>query len=644
MYFQWTCQGTNLPWATNCVLVLTNAQPDLIGTQYSLIASNAFGVATNGPIILNESPSELYVSASATAGLVDENITITATTIGQGPFSFQWQFDGTNLVGETNLTLALDSLQLSEAGSYSIISSNNFGVVSNAVTITVTPTVITELPTNQIALIDGEASFSIGVEAFIPLSYQWQFDGTDIDGATTNSLSLTNLQYSQQGTYSVIYSNSFEMVTNTLVLTIAPTIITNSLGNQVAFINGGDLLNIGVEALIPVNYQWQFDGTNIDGATTNSLSLSNLQYAQQGTYSVIYSDAFETVTNNSVLSVGTVAAWGDMGQQTVAPGLTNIIAIAAGDFHGLALRADGTVVGWGQGPAAISPQGLSNVISVSAGYLSSLALKSDGTVVAWGENTRGENNVPQGLSNVVAIAAGDFHNLALTSAGMVVAWGDNTSGEINVPPSLTNVVAIAADQFTSMALEANGTVFAWGDNEYGESSVPGNLSDAIQIASGGDHSLALQSTGTIVGWGYNIDGELNPPADLTNVFSIAAGFGYSGALTTLGTVQIWGNGANVPTGLSNVVMYRAKSGNNLALIGNGPPTTQAVLSNLGVTPNGFSTSVLSESGHTYALEYANDLSGSNWVAFPLVAGTSQSITLADTNVITSQRFYRVQKW
>src|SRR5438477_11824818 len=44
-----------------------------------------------------------------------------------------------------------------------------------------------------------------------------------------------------------------------------------------------------------------------------------------------------------------VAAWGSnaYGQTNVPPGLTNVVAVAAGPYHSLALKAEGTVVAWG---------------------------------------------------------------------------------------------------------------------------------------------------------------------------------------------------------------------------------------------------------------------------------------------------------
>jgi len=86
---------------------------------------------------------------------------------------------------------------------------------------------------------------------------------------------------------------------------------------------------------------------------------------------------------------GTFSAFdGNTALTNVPPNATNVIALAAGDAHCLALRADGTVVAWGRN-----------------------------------ENNAGETNVPAGLTNVVSVAAGSTHSLALRSDGSLAAWG-----------------------------------------------------------------------------------------------------------------------------------------------------------------------------------------------------------------------------
>jgi len=105
--------------------------------------------------------------------------------------------------------------------------------------------------------------------------------------------------------------------------------------------------------------------------------------------------------------------------------------------------------GVGEGRA---PAGLSNVVAIAAGGSHSLALKADGTVVAWGRNDYGQTNTPLGLTNVVAIAAGGFQTMALKADGSLVTWGDNSLGQPNVPSAVTNVVGIASGSVHSLAL------------------------------------------------------------------------------------------------------------------------------------------------------------------------------------------------
>jgi alpha-tubulin suppressor-like RCC1 family protein len=565
--YQWSCNGTNIPGATNSVLTLTNVQPSLAGTCYSLTASNAFGMATNGPVTLNEVPLETFVQPTSISTVVGATVTFTNSTIGQGPFSYQWQFNSTNLLAGTNSTLTWTNAGLTDAGMYSLVASNIFGVVTSSVSLNVAPTIITSLPQNQ----------------------------TIFPGGTTT-------------------------------------------------------LSIGLQALIPVSYQWQLNGVNLDGATNNSLTFTNINYNQGGTYSIIFSDEFETVTNTFGFSVAPVAAWGYMGQSSVSTDLTNLIAIACGGDHSLVLSADGTVSGWGNDDygQATAPAGLSNVISIAAGDYDSIALKSDGTVTAWGYNYFGETNVPADLTNVVAISAGMYNTLALKSDGTVVAWGDNTYGQTNVPPGLTNVVAISANDGSSMALNQDGTVTAWGYNQDGETNVPVGLSNVVAIAAGVFHSVALRADGTVVAWGDNTYGQTNVPLNLTNAAAIAAGTSHILALRTDGTVVVWGypysGVTNVPVGLINVAAISAKDYNNLALLGNAPPTLQAPMSNPAWTPGGFSVSLPTQSGRVYRLEYKTSLTDSNWTALPLAAGNGGALTLTDPTATNLQRFYRVRWW
>ena len=270
-------------------------------------------------------------------------------------------------------------------------------------------------------------------------------------------------------------------------------------------------------------------------------------------------------------AAGTVVAWGgnDFSQSSVPPALTNIVAVAGGSLHSLALKSTGAVAGWGDNTygAASSPSNLLNAVAIAAGNGFSLALQSNGTVVAWG----GQTTVPAGLTNVVAVSAASSNKMVLTSDGNVVSWG------VVAPPpaTVTNVVAIAAGYTHSVALLGNGTVAAWGNNTWGQTTLPTGLTNVVALAGGEYHSLALRGNGTVVAWGNNGWGQSTVPAGLSNVVAIAAGAFHSLALQQNGTVAVWGDNTflqtNVPAGLSNVVGIAAGLYHSLAVVGGGAP-------------------------------------------------------------------------
>ena len=63
------------------------------------------------------------------------SVTLVAAASGTPPPTYQWQFDGINIVGATNATLALTSAQASNAGSYDVVVSNSLGQAASSVVV-----------------------------------------------------------------------------------------------------------------------------------------------------------------------------------------------------------------------------------------------------------------------------------------------------------------------------------------------------------------------------------------------------------------------------------------------------------------------------------------------------------------------------
>ena len=73
------------------------------------------------------------------------NTTLSVTATGSGPFTYQWQLNGTSIAGATGSSLALNALELTNAGLYTVVVSNSGGsVTSQAAVVNVLPRLVAQ--------------------------------------------------------------------------------------------------------------------------------------------------------------------------------------------------------------------------------------------------------------------------------------------------------------------------------------------------------------------------------------------------------------------------------------------------------------------------------------------------------------------
>jgi len=344
-------------------------------------------------------------------------------------------------------------------------------------------------------------------------------------------------------------------------------------------------------------------------------------------------------------------------------GMTNVRAVAAGTTHSLALLADGSVWAWGSNTngelgdgtttprlspvAVVTTTGMTDIVAVAAGNGFSIARTSSGKLWAWGRNDEGQlggstndashtparvcGNAPAvprdcdsaGVTNATLVVAGGAHALALTSAGQVLAWGRNIEGQLsdgtttsrNVPAPVvglsTSTRSLAAGTNFSMALVGNH-VWTWGANDVGqlgngttstaaqtvpiEVGAPPGFSNIEDIAAGEAHALAFTSLGGLFGWGRNIDAQLgtgpspvNEPQAITGVASVVmADGGLSQTVVVLedGSLAVIGNDEVTPQPVPDFVL--APNGSSAA-DPDGDGLTTAYEMALGSDPDDFDT-------------------------------------------------------
>ncbi|HWY30001.1 MAG TPA: 6-bladed beta-propeller, partial [Candidatus Acidoferrum sp.] len=198
--------GTKLAaTAANSIPIYTSADSGVTwtpasspATNWSSVASSADGnklvAAVQGGQIYTWNITNLFIITQPTSQTVPVgiNVTLNISVSGASPLFYQWQENGTNLIGATNAMLTLTNLALSASGSYAVLVTNQFnGVLSSNAVVTVLPALVTTLPTTGTSF--NQATFN-GTITPGPnqtvVSFQW---GTDTNyGNVTPALTVGN--------------------------------------------------------------------------------------------------------------------------------------------------------------------------------------------------------------------------------------------------------------------------------------------------------------------------------------------------------------------------------------------------------------------------------------------------------------------
>ena len=186
---------------------------------------------------------------------------------------------------------------------------------------------------------------------------------------------------------------------------------------------------------------------------------------------------------------------------------------------------------------------LTDVVSVAAGERHGLALDKNGIVWAWGQNRHGELGIPPTTAltpspiqvpevlGPTLIAAGGFHSFAMDLIGGLTAWGSGWHGQLGreslldsyepVPVNAgSDVTTLSVGRYHTLVVKAGGQVFAFGDNSECQmgtwpdvdgrepTAVPG-VGPATAVQAGDYHGLALTYGGQVTAWGNDSSGQLD---------------------------------------------------------------------------------------------------------------------------------------
>ncbi|MHC4664049.1 MAG: RCC1 domain-containing protein, partial [Planctomycetota bacterium] len=374
--------------------------------------------------------------------------------------------------------------------------------------------------------------------------------------------------------------------------------------SNVTGVSAGKMLSLAVFSDGSV-FSWGYNNYGQLGDGTNQTNMTPSPVSGLSTVVEVSAGGFFSLARHSD---GTMSAWGynndgalgdgsmtDRWTPVTVSGITDAISIAAGGSHSIALRSNNTIYTWGRNDNGQLGDGsemqsstpiplggaVSNVIGIAAGTMHSLAVLSNGSVLAWGDNSKNQlgdgtindSNVPKivpGITNAVGVAAGMYHSLAVLEDGSVRGWGWNYYGEVGdgtstqrstpVPVNvLTDAVSVTAGDSHSFAICSDGSLYGWGSSSLGQLGIGvwanksspfliSGFTDLVSVSGGFDHSLILgkKSSGWLAGTYSSNFNDITPNGEYAFLVRLRNGDGVETAWSGSKTVNM---PSNKPHGL-----------------------------------------------------------------------------------------------
>ncbi len=211
--FQWRKDFTNLVFATNANLFLPNVQMETAGRYAVLVTDTTGSILSSQAMLVVSVPISIVQQPLPQTVLLGGSASFFVNATGGPPFTYQWVFNGTPLTGATNQVLDISPVTAGDIGNYSVRVWNSFGNFADSapagLSIAGAPPVFTLQPFGQSVPAGAPVVWTVAVSGTTPMSFQWHFNGTPLDGETNDVLHLVAAQPVNAGDYAVLASNFY---------------------------------------------------------------------------------------------------------------------------------------------------------------------------------------------------------------------------------------------------------------------------------------------------------------------------------------------------------------------------------------------------------------------------------------------------
>jgi hypothetical protein len=205
------------------------------------------------------------------------------------------------------------------------------------------PPAILVPPASQTLIAYNSASLSVVASGTPPLRYQWRKNGLILPGATNALLTFASLQPPDFGDYEVLVVNGagsivgaparLEVLMPAAILSQPQSVSLRGSTNEAdyGFTTNQAAFRVSAYSPSPLSYQWRKDGVNLPGATSDTLVVSNVGLAHEGSYDVVLADSVGPVTSapaSLTVLVRPVLVVQPL-SQAVVPGATAVFSVSA---------------------------------------------------------------------------------------------------------------------------------------------------------------------------------------------------------------------------------------------------------------------------------------------------------------------------
>jgi len=226
------------------------------------------------------------------------------TAIGTEPISYQWYYEGSEILGAGSTHYWIYPVSPSDEGEYKVRVANAVDTVFSSsaflsVSTLANSPLIAYSPRDTVVNNGDHVRFEAGAIGTPQLSYQWYLDGNPISGATDTTHTVYFAGLADEGGYQMMatdgcgstrLSDPGDLVVNT-------SCSLSLLSSQEACVGNPVTFSITATGSPPFTYQWHNTNGLISGATASSYTISSVTMADDMDYWVVVTNPLGSATS-----------------------------------------------------------------------------------------------------------------------------------------------------------------------------------------------------------------------------------------------------------------------------------------------------------------------------------------------------------